>query len=257
MRTAISLFVGLVISCVPLSGRAQENGNRFGPEVHAALGAYRGMVEEHIEGTLRSLRIIAETTETRSGKEELYKPLLIRLSENLPTDATTWYVLPDGNYFATEKDGMSDENLKDRHYFPTLMSGKEVVGDLVVSKSTGHRSVIIAVPVVTNGETVGGIGVSLRVRLVSDLVDEHLELPEDIYFYALERDSRIVLHRYADRMFKTPTDVGDEALGERFKSVLTQDNGTFDYTLDNKKISAIFERSPSLNWYFFIAKEVR
>ncbi len=187
----------------------------------------------------------------------MYKPLLTRLTDNLSTDATTWYALPDGSYFATEKDGMSEENLKDRHYFPTLMSGKEVFGDLVVSKSTGHRSVIIAVPVVANGTTVGAIGVSLRVRLLSELVDQHMKLPESSYFYALERDTRIVLHRYADRMFKTPTDVGDEALGEKFKSTLNQDAGRLEYTLQGKKIEAIFERSPSLNWYFFLAKEIR
>jgi len=91
--------------------------------------------------------------------------------------ATAWYALPDGRYFATEKDGMSEENLKDRYYFPTLMSGKEVFGDLVVSNSTGHRSVIIAVPVVANGTTEGAIGVSLRVRLLSELVDQHMKLP--------------------------------------------------------------------------------
>jgi len=58
-------------------------------------------------------------------------------------------------------------------------------------------------------------------------------------------------------MFKTPSDIGDEALGERFKSNLNQDKGSLEYTLENKKISAIFERSPSLNWYFFLAKEMR
>lgn len=115
---------------------------------HAARGTYRGMVEEHTEGIVRYLRIIADTSEARSCKEELYKPLLMRLTENLATDLTTWYVRPDGSYFATEAGGLSEENLKDCEYFPTLMSGKEVFGNLVISKSTGHRSVIIAVPVI-------------------------------------------------------------------------------------------------------------
>lgn len=257
MRTAVALIFGLMTSLSLVTAHAEEHSNHFGPDAHAALGAYRGMVEEHAEGIVRDLRIIADTSEAKSGKQELYKPLLMRLTDNLPTDATTWYALPDGSYFATEKDGMSEENLKDRHYFPTLMSGKEVFGDLVVSKSTGHRSVIIAVPVVANGSTVGAVGVSLRVRLLSELVDQHMKLPESSYFYALERDTRIVLHRYADRMFKTPTDVGDEALGEKFKSTFNQDAGRLEYTLQGKKMEAIFERSPSLNWYFFLAKEIR
>ncbi len=38
------------------------------------------MVEEHTEGLVRDLRIIAGTSEAKSGKEELYKPLLMRLT---------------------------------------------------------------------------------------------------------------------------------------------------------------------------------
>jgi methyl-accepting chemotaxis protein len=166
-------------------------------------------------------------------------------------------VLPDGSYSATEAGGETDQNLKDRHYFPSLMSGKELFGDLVISKSTGHRSVIVAVPVSTGDKVVGAVGVSLRVRLLSQLVDTYMPLDEKSYFYALERDTRIAIHRKAERMFQTPTDVGDEALGEEFKRLLKdRSSGSFEYTLHGKKMTSIFELSPSLGWYFFIAKEV-
>jgi len=57
-------------------------------------------------------------------------------------------------------------------------------------------------------------------------------------------------------MFKTPSDVGDEALGEQFKRELRNDKGSFEYMLNGKKIAAIYELSPQLGWYFFMAKEV-
>lgn len=229
---------------------------QFSPEAQAALGAYRGLVEEHISGVLHSLRLIAQSGEAKSRGWEGSKPLLMQLGKDLATDATAWYALPDGSYFATENDGMSEQNLKDRAYFPELMAGREVFGDLVISKSTGHRSVIIAVPVSQESKVVGAVGVSLRVRLLSELVDQHLRLPADHYFYALERDTRIALHRRADRMFKTPSDVGDEALGAEFKKVLLEEGGSFDYSLNGENIASIFERSPSLGWYFFLAKRV-
>lgn len=230
--------------------------SHFGSDARVALGAYRGMVEEHAEGIVRALRIIASTQEARSGKWEEVKPMLTRFSDDLPTEATNWFVLPDGTYYATDTSGMTEQSLKDRDYFPILMSGKEVFGDLVISKSTGHRSVIIASPVVLDGKVIGGVGVSLRVRLLSELVDKHMPLPPNSYFYALERYTRIVLHRKAERMFKTPADVGDESLGEQFKQVLREDHGTFEYTLNGKKMAAIYESSPTLGWYFFIAKEI-
>jgi hypothetical protein len=231
---------------------------RFGPDAQVALGAYRGMVEEHIEGVARTLRVLADTEEARSGAWSEIKPLLTRYSHDLPTDATAWFVTPDGNYSTTETSDAAHHSLKDRPYFPTLMSGKEVFGDLVISQATGHRSVIVAAPIVAQDtkKVVGALGVSLRVRLLSELVDKHLALSDKEYFYALEQDSKIALHRKADRMFKTPSDVGDEALGEQFKRELTHTRGSFEYTLHGKKIAAIYERSPTLGWHFFLAKEI-
>lgn len=262
MRTILTIVTALTLTLFPLRAHSEVAPVLVGPEAafgsdaRVAIGAYRGMVEEHAEGIVRALRIIANTSEARSGKWEEIKPLLHLLSSSIPTDATAWFVLPDGSYHATDAAETTELNLKDRAYFPTLMSGKEVFGDLVISKSTGHRSVIIAAPIVTDGKTTGGVGVSLRVRLLSELVDQHMPLPADSYFYALERDTRIALHRKAERMFKTPADVGDEALGEQFKTALQQDKGTMEYTLNGKKIVALYERSPILGWYFFIAKEV-
>lgn len=260
MRTVIlNVFLNFllcVLSVLPSPARAEESSSHFGPDAHAALGAFRGMVEEHIEGIVRTLRLVAETKEAKSAKWDEMKPLVVRVGEDLPTDATTWFALPDGSYYASQTAEMTDQNLKDRAYFPNLMAGKEVFGDLVISKSTGHRSVIVAVPVRAGDKVVGALGVSLRVRLLSELVDKDMRLPDSMYFYALERDTRIALHRKADRMFKTPSDVGDEALGEEFKRELKRDSGSFEYTLAGKKIAVIFERSPMLGWYFFLAKEV-
>lgn len=257
MRCMLLLLCSVLfrISVTPVI--AQENSPYFSADAQLALGAYRGIVEEHIAGIRRALKVIADSTEAKSGSWEQSGPLLKKLSDDLSTDATAWFVLPDGSYSATEVGGETDQNLKDRHYFPALMSGKEVFGDLVVSKSTGHRSVIVAVPVMVSGKTIGAVGVSLRVRLLSQLVDTYMSLPTNSYFYALERDTRIVLHRKAERMFQTPTDVGDEALGDEFKRLLGERKaGHFEYTLHGKKMAAIFELSPALGWYFFIAREV-
>lgn len=261
MRTILILLVTGILTLSPTTTQSQvfpalgSSESLFGTDAHVAVSAYRGMVEEHAEGIVRALRIVASTDEARSGDWEKIKPLLNTLSSSLETDATAWFVLPDGKYHATETEDTATLTLKDRAYFPTLMAGKEIFGDLVVSKATGHRSVIIAAPVQKNGKTTGGVGVSLRVRLLSKLVMQHMPLPDDSYFYALERDTRISLHQKAERMFKTPTDVGDEALGEKFKKALKQEKGTIEYTLNGKNMTALYEFSPELGWYFFIAKE--
>ncbi|NTV99531.1 MAG: hypothetical protein HGA70_10265, partial [Chlorobiaceae bacterium] len=183
-------------------------------EPQAALGAYMGLVEEHFASILRTTRALAQTKEAQSGKWESVKPALMSFSRDLPTDATVWYAMPDGSYCSTESGGLTDQNLKDRAYFPRLLAAQDVEGDLVISKSTGHRSVIVASPVTREDRVVAVIGVSVRVHLLSDLVSAHMKLPDNTYFYALDKNAKIVLHRYADRLFKNVDDVADESLGE-------------------------------------------
>jgi hypothetical protein len=256
MRILITTLLSLFI-CAPTL--AEHSSTHFNQDSFVALNAYRGLVEEHIEGVARSLRLIASTDEAKSAKWDTVKPLVTKLSSELPTDAASWLALPDGSYHTSEPEEAGIElNIKDRPYFSSLMSGTPVFGDLVISKSTGHRSVIIAVPVLaTDGKTVAAVGVSLRVRLLSDLVGQCLKLTPREYFYALhETDTKIVLHSFAERMFKTPSDVGDEALGARFKEELKHDHGSFEYELNGNKIASIFELSPKLKWYFFLAREI-
>jgi hypothetical protein len=87
-------------------------------EPEAALGAYMGLVEDHLAGILRIEKTIAISKEAKSAKWDEVKPLLDRFSQDLPTNATVWFMMPDGSYYATAKGGLTDQNLKDRTYFP-------------------------------------------------------------------------------------------------------------------------------------------
>jgi hypothetical protein len=118
------------------------------------LRAYQGLVEEHLAGILRLEKALAATLDAKSAQWENIKPALKSLSLGLGTDAAVWFALPDGNYYTTEGD-RAERNLKDREYFPSLLAGQDVLGSLVVSKSTGHRSIIVATPVIDHGSLTG------------------------------------------------------------------------------------------------------
>lgn len=257
MRLLAALLTSVVLTITPLSASADAPATQNFSTVDAqvVLNAYQGLVEEHLSGVLRSAKVIALSTEAKSAKWEKVKPLLDRFSEDLETDATVWFAMPDGRYYATEAKGLTDQNLKDRSYFPSLMAGKDVEGDLVVSKSTGHRSVIVATPVKVNGKVVAAIGISLRLRLLSQLVEKYTKLPANMYFYSLTPDTLISTHRNIDRMFKHPTDIGDESIGPGFAASLAAEKGRLEYSLFDKKISAIFQKSTVLGWHFFLAQE--
>lgn len=256
MKTLSQLLVYSLLLIAPSwSQAASPSSAKVNIEPQISVNTYMGLVEEYLAGVLRTVRTLALTSEAKSVHWETIKPLLERYGKDLKTDATIWYVLPDGKYYSTETGALTDQNLRERDYFPKLLEGKDVEGALVISKSTGHRSIVVAAPVMSNGKVVAAIGVSVRARLLSQLVEDHMKLPKNTYFYAMNDDAKISLHRYVDRMFKHVKDVGDEALQEQFKEAFKKEKGSFEYELNGKKLSSLFEKSEPLGWYFFIAQE--
>lgn len=226
----------------------------FETDGHVALNAYQGVVEEHLAGVLNALKAVAPSAEARSGKWEDVKPQVMKIAEGITTDAAVWYVLPDGSYH-TADGGLSDQNLKDREYFPGLMSGKDVVGALVVSKATGHRSVIVATPVVQDGKVVAALGVSVRARLLSDLVKSRTNMPDELIFYALDASGQTAIHRDPDKMFQFPSDMGDPGLKDAVAKILGADAGGIVYEFQGKPRTAVFSKSALTGWHFVLVRE--
>jgi methyl-accepting chemotaxis protein len=257
MSKFISILISAALALCLLAVRAEAKAASVKLEPEVALGAFTGLVEEHLAGILRTETVIAATSEARSARWDEAGPLLDRFAQNLPTAANVWFMMPDGSYYSTAKGGLTDQNLRDRVYFPKLIAGKEVLGELVISKSTGQRSIIIAVPVIASGKVVAAVGVSVDAVKLAELVESRMTLPENAYFYALDANTKVTLHRYQARTFKTVSEIGNESLGDAFKKVMHKDRGVFNYSLDGKKMTSIFRKSELLGWYFFIARQCK
>ena len=74
------------------------------------------------------------------------------------------------------------------------MAGNKVLGDLVVSKSTGKKSLIVAVPVRSDGEVIGGVGATIFLENLSELLAEELGLSPGMTFYAVTSEGEVALH---------------------------------------------------------------
>lgn len=247
-----SSFGGSLAIAAGLPAQAAESA--FTVPAPVALKAYCAVVEEHLAGIRTALKLAAQSHEARSGNWEDVKPLLSVLADGIDTEAAVWFARPDGVYDTVES-GRSDQNLKDRTYFPDLLAGKDVLGPLVISKSTGHRSVIVAAAVREGDKTVAALGISVRARLLSGLMTARAGMPEDLVFYALDPTGKAALHRDPDRMFLFPSDMGDPSLDKAAQEILANDSGTATYTLLGKTRSVVFTRSALTGWKFVLGHE--
>ncbi|MFZ2470041.1 cache domain-containing protein [Parvibaculum sedimenti] len=221
-----------------------------------ALSAYRALTEDHLSGVLAAERALAATADAQSADWARIKPALASLARDVTTEAAVWYAMPDGHYYTVDGD-LSKESLKDRAYFPALLADKSVEGTLVISKSTGHRSIIVAAPVVRDGKVVAAIGVSIRARLLAAMVAEKTHMPDNLIFYALDADGRTAIHKDPERMFEFPSDMGAPSLGAAVNTILKAPSGSVSYEFRGQKRTALFETSGVLGWHFVLAREDR
>jgi len=245
-----SLFSGLALLVVlALSpGAAPAKWKPvLGPRV--GLNAFAALVDQQFAAARNGLRILAATENAASADWSRIEAPLAVFARATPASAAVWFARPDGSYF-TVHGGPSSDNLRDRGYFPRLIAGQEVLGDLVVSKSTGKRSAIIAVPVKVKGRVVGAVGLSMAMEKVAALVDDEIGFAPDVMFYALNNDGQIALHRQTTLLFDFAGKLGSPSLTAAVKDMLAQPAGTVQYEFQGKDRKAIFKKSDTTGFVY-------
>lgn len=214
-----------------------------------ALHAYSALVDLQFEDTRDALRILAATENAKSGDWQRIKGPLLLLAKSTPTNAAVWFARPDGTYFTVDA-GRTAQNLKDRSYFPALMAGKEVASELVISKSTGKRSAIIAVPVRSKGRIVGALGVSVAMEKIAAFIDNKIAFPEGVTFYALDSHGQIALHRETPLLFEFAAQLGSPTLANAIMEMLSRPEGAVHYDFEGARRTAIFSKSTTTGWVY-------
>ena len=222
-----------------------------GTDTQSLLSAFVSYTDLRIKSVQQSLEILASTSEVKSLKWEKMRDLLSGY-QNSDEALIVWFVLPDGVYYTVDR-GLMNFKLRDRSYFPDIMAGKKVVGSLVVSKSTGRRSAVIAIPLKQGDKVVGAVGASLFLDKLSDQIVSALSLRKDAVFFALAPNGLTALHNKNDRHFLDPRELGSETLKKAANEMLSRTHGEVTYQFDNVWKKAIFRTSGLTQWKFAIA----
>jgi hypothetical protein len=168
--------------------------NEISPETELEMGVagVAALTDTHVENCLNMLEVLAATEEVKSGDWETMLPLLTE-ADKVMVPGPKWFGLPDGSYYVVGM-GKTDQNIADRAYFPVVMSGNNTYSELVVSKATGEKALIVAVPVTTEGEVIGILGTSVFLEDLSGIISEQMRLSDDMVFYAVTAENQVALH---------------------------------------------------------------
>lgn len=219
-------------------------------DAQSLLSAFAAYTDLRMRSVQQNLETLASTNEARSADWEDMRPLLGAYQRS-DGGLVSWFVRPDGTYFTPDK-GLMDVTLSDRSYFPDLMSGRNVMGSLVVSKATGLRSAVIAIPMKKDGKVIGAIGASLFLDRLSEQVGAAFALRANASFFALAPNGLTTLNKRTDLHFLDPREVGSETLKKAADEMLSNSSGEVTYEFEKVTKRAIYRTSPLTQWKFAI-----
>ncbi|MDK2950422.1 MAG: hypothetical protein PWQ77_87 [Kosmotogales bacterium] len=219
---------------------------------NSILNSFIALVEGKMNSNLEIQRILSRTAELKSGKWMLAKELISTFQYH-EDYSLIWYSLPDGNYYRSDV-GLTDQNLFDRKYFPSLLNKNEVFGDIVTGKTSGKKSIIIAVPVINNSEVVSIIGCSIYCEEFTKALIEKVKLPDKAFFLIMDNDGNFILNSSEDLLIDNPFNEGTTSFKEAMKNVLNTKNGYEEFEYNNKLHKIIYEKSSLTNWIYIIGQ---
>ncbi len=211
----------------------------------ALLGAFKGQADLYIQSVIQNLRLMTLVDAVRSGVWDDMKDLMTAYQDGNP-QLLVFYINTDGSYY-TSKLGLTGKNLKDRSYFPLLMEGNEVVGEVVVGKTSGKKSTIVGVPVVEDGKVTGAVGAAVYLDDLLATLEKNMELPPNLIIFAMTPEDSLVLC--------TCQGAGQQAShcgGDKSKSACTKD-GVKRCVAAGKRNAEALQTSDLTGWRFGIA----
>jgi methyl-accepting chemotaxis protein len=254
-RTASSLLALSWLGGVAVS---QQEGRRDGSVKPAfmvdgsvALASLMSLADGHLIKMANGLAVLA-TGHARSARWEAIRGPLAEVGRhNVP--AALWFALPDGSYW-TVGEGRISGGLAGRAYFPRLMAGQTVIGDLVVSQSTGRSVAIVAVPIRSaDGTVAGALGSSIYLDSLSLLLDQQMALPESFTFYSIDATPIGALNRNLDLIFTRPLTLGED-LSRAIREMLERDEGVVSYRFLETQRTVLYRKSPITRWWYALGE---
>jgi methyl-accepting chemotaxis protein len=167
----------------------------------------------------------------------------------LNVSALNWFALPDGSYWSVQE-GKASGNLTDRAYFPRLLAGKTVIGDLVVSKATSQNVMIVAVPILReDGWVIGVLGSSVYLEPLSERIRQEMDLSGNVIFYSFDATPLLAMVYDPGLIFVEPKELGEE-VERAFAEMLSHEEGAVTYTFRDKQRTVLYRKSSLTGWWY-------
>jgi hypothetical protein len=250
MKRGVVPLLG-VVALLACGDRGPTEPQDFMVEGRVALASLVALSDGHLQQIVGHFEVLASSEAVLSANwEQIRVPLAAVAQRNVP--ALVWFALPDGSYWSVQA-GKAVGNLADRAYWPSLMAGHTVVGDLVASKATGKSSAIVAVPVRGVGPghpIIGVLGSSVNLDSLSLLIKREIDLQPDQIFFSVDSTPLGALQDDPLQIFLDPYAINEPDLERAIREMLATDEGVVNYVFRGKFRTVLYRKSAVSGWWY-------
>lgn len=239
-----------VVSAQDNPGSGYRASPAFTVDGEIALQSLVSLSDAHLKKLADMLTALAGSDDARSCDwERIRAPLTEAARVNIP--AVYWFAEPSGEYW-TITEGHVPANLASRPYFPRVLAGKTVLGDLVVSRSTNRNTAVVAVPVRGPGNSVIGVlGASVHLdSLASRLRADMGGLRDGLLFFAIDSEPLGALNSDESLIFTEPLKLGDAEMQRAFRQILSGQAGVVTYDFRGGQRTVLYRKSAVTGWWY-------
>jgi methyl-accepting chemotaxis protein len=232
--------------CCTVAANAQQAP--IHTDAGVALSSLIALTDAHLRAESGAFEVLAATPQAKSGDWVRIEPLLAA-ARGINKDAVLYFALPSGSYWIAGK-GLQPTKLTDRQYFTVAMSGRESIGESVISRSMNVPAVVVAVPVIgPGGKVLGMFGASIPLASLSAVLRAEMGLAADEVFFAIDAHAVIQLHSDPSNIFIEPGKMSP-TLARVTSRMLSEDEGTQTYEYRGRTRTVLYRKSSLTGWRF-------
>ena len=137
----------------------------------------------------------------------------------------------------------------DRPYFAQVFSGKNAVGDIVVGRSTGNATAIVAVPIRSaGGAVVGLLGAGVDLAKLNAQLAREMGVGGNVVFWATDARGVTALHSDARNILNEALKIPE--LEKALKHMIATDSGVETYSFKGATRTVLFRHSMLTGWTY-------
>ncbi|REK76922.1 methyl-accepting chemotaxis protein [Paenibacillus paeoniae] len=248
-------LIPLVLTSIFVYGTASSKLIERQSDAYVSLVKSRAeMMDQFLKERMSEMRILASTTDIRTDDNTNKMTFIQSLKENAPHYDGNTFMGIDGIVKADTFEGSVGIDLGMRPFFQNAMEGNETYTEVILAKTTGQRSIIVAVPVKqANGKVSGALTGLVNFEEFTNEIFDSLYIDNGVgYPIVVDNQGMIQLHKNKELIGKTTEEAN---LTPGLVQILGQNKSeatSFDYSDDGKKYMVAYASVPTAGYDIYM-----